>query len=75
MAKRTIKKRDGSGLTLEQAFTEFIQEKEALNLSEATIRNYVQSYNMFVMFNGRTTEKIPSSKSLPALWRKIQRRI
>lgn len=52
MAKRTIKKKDGSGLTLEQAFTEFRQEKETLNLSEATIRNYVQSYNMFVMFTG-----------------------
>ena len=51
MAKRTIKRSSNQGVTLDHHFKEFIAEKEARNLSEATIRNYVQSYNMLLFFN------------------------
>lgn len=35
-----------------QAFEEFIAEKEALNLAASTIRNYRQSYEYFMKYNG-----------------------
>lgn len=50
--KRKIKKSTGYELIpVSQAFEEFLQEKEAKNLSEATLRNYKQSYNLFMEFN------------------------
>lgn len=50
--KRKIKKSTGYDLIpVSQAFEEFLQEKEAKNLSEATLRNYKQSYNLFMEFN------------------------
>lgn len=56
MAKRTIVKRnfEGEHITLEEAFAEFLVEKEALNCAPSTIRNYKQSYNKFMEFNGFT---------------------
>lgn len=50
--KRKIKKSTGYDLIpLGMAFDEFIQEKEARNLSQATIRNYIQSFEYFMDFN------------------------
>lgn len=51
--QRKIKRSTGYDLTpLDQAFEEFISEKEAKNLSHATIHNYQQSYNFFMRFCG-----------------------
>ena len=55
--KRRITKSSGYDLIpLSMAFDEFITEKEAQNLSPATIRNYKQSVNYFMKFNGFTDE-------------------
>lgn len=64
--KRKIKKSSGYDLIpVEQAFEEFITEKEAKNLSPATIRNYRQSFTMFMEFHGfnseTTTDEIQAS--------------
>lgn len=40
-------KNTGAELTVFNAFQDFIQEKEANNLSEATIRNYQKSFGLF----------------------------
>lgn len=50
--KRKIKKSTSyEQIPLEQAFDEFIMEKEAKNLSQDTLRNYKQSYELFMAFN------------------------
>lgn len=55
--KRKIKKSSGYDLIpLTQAFDEFIVEKEARNLSQATIRNYQQSFDLFCEFHGLSDE-------------------
>lgn len=55
--KRRIKKSSGYDLIpLFQAFEEFIVEKEARNLSEATLRNYRQSFDLFAAFHGLTAD-------------------
>lgn len=55
--KRSIKKSSGYDLIpLGLAFDEFITEKEARNLSPSTIRNYKQSYEYFMEFNGLTAD-------------------
>lgn len=51
--KRTIKKSSGCDLIpVSQAFEEFLLEKEANNLSAATLKNYRQSYEYFMSFHG-----------------------
>lgn len=47
MAKRKFKNSVEIKTTLEEAFELFIEEKEAGNLSNATLKNYKQSYNIF----------------------------
>ena len=55
--KRAIKRATSSELIpLQEAFDEFIAEKEAHNLSPATIRNYQQSYDFFTRFHEFTSE-------------------
>lgn len=55
--KRRIKKSSGYDLIpLEQAFEEFIVEKEARNLSEATLKNYRQSFELFATFHAFTAD-------------------
>lgn len=50
--KRKIQKSTGYDfIPLTQAFEEFIAEKEAKNLSQATIRNYQQSFDFFTTFH------------------------
>lgn len=50
--KRTIKRTvETVTPTFREAFDEFIMEKEAHNLSPATIKNYKQSYEYFISFN------------------------
>lgn len=52
MAKRKFNKAYDTTETLDEAFNDFIEEKTANNLSKATLRNYTQSYNMFVEYHG-----------------------
>lgn len=54
--KRKITRSDNYCVSLEQAFKEFAMAKEARNLADDTIRNYVQSYNILAMFNGFTVK-------------------
>ena len=49
--RRITKSAKNNQVTLNQAFDEFITEKEARNLSAATIRNYKESYAAFHAFN------------------------
>lgn len=49
--KRKIKKSTGYDLIpIQMAFEEFVAEKTARNLSQATLKNYVQSFNYFMDF-------------------------
>lgn len=50
MAKKFKAGRD-TRITLDGAFEEFIQEKEASGLSKSTVRNYKQSYEMFYKYS------------------------
>lgn len=65
MAKTTIRRSNGNGVTLEQALREFVIEKEARNLARATIENYIQSYKIFAYYSNfsrnTTAEEITSS--------------
>lgn len=55
--KRRIKKSSGYDLIpLTQAFEEFMIEKEARNLSEATLKNYRQSFELFCTFHELTAD-------------------
>lgn len=61
--KRKISRSTASEeITLDEAFEDFVAEKEARNLSQSTIRNYRQSYQFFKSFcqfdNNTTTEEI-----------------
>lgn len=47
MAKRKFKQSYDTKITLDEAFTQFIEAKTANNLSQKTIRNYEQSYRIF----------------------------
>ena len=47
MAKRKFKNSVEIKTTLEEAFELFVEEKEAGNLSNATLKNYKQSFNIF----------------------------
>lgn len=55
--KRRIQKSSGYDLIpLLQAFEEFIIEKEARNLSDATLKNYRQSFELFCAFHQLTDD-------------------
>lgn len=65
--KRVIKKSSKANeILIEDAFTEFINIKQAKNLSAATIRNYEQSYDFYCRFCGfdssSTCEEIKSNQ-------------
>jgi site-specific recombinase XerD len=50
--KRTVRRRTTVGfISLGEAFTGFILEKRGRNISEATLRNYEQSYEFFMEFH------------------------
>ena len=48
--KRKIVERNAC-ITLDEAFSEFIQQKEAMGLAKDTIRNYNLSYHIFYTYN------------------------
>lgn len=45
-------------MPIQEAFSEFIAQREAKNLSKSTIRNYTQSYEYFMDFNGFDDETL-----------------
>lgn len=45
-------------ITLDEAFSSFIQEKESYNTSESTLRNYKLSYDIFYAYNEYTPETL-----------------
>ncbi len=50
--KRTIKRSaEADAITIGEAFEEFMAEKEGRNKSQATLRNYNQSYTFFMAFH------------------------
>lgn len=51
-----VKRNNFIGISIGEAFREFIVEKEARNLAAPTLRNYKQSYEYFLTFNGYTDE-------------------
>lgn len=51
---------DGSK-TIERAFNEFIKEKETLNKSNSTIRNYLLGYKKFITYAENTLDITPES--------------
>lgn len=53
-----------AAIPIGEAYTEFITEKEAKNLSKSTLRNYTQSYNYFLEFHG-ITEETPITEIKP----------
>jgi integrase/recombinase XerD len=54
--RRITKNTKAELITIAEAFDEFITEKEAKNLSPATLRSYNQSYGYFMDFCGFTDE-------------------
>lgn len=57
--KRKIKKnKTADSIYLWEAFEEFVQEKEAKNLSYDTLRNYRQSFKMFAEFHEFTDQTV-----------------
>lgn len=62
--KKRIKRSGDYCVSLDQAFREFSAEKEAMNLSEATLANYLQSYNMLRLFNCFTDNTIAQEVNL-----------
>lgn len=51
MAKRTVQRSGKYCRTLQQAFWEFLDEKQLRNLSNSTVANYLQSFNMLCMYS------------------------
>lgn len=57
--KHRIKRSNApEAMPIQEAFQEFISQREAKNLSQATIRNYTQSYEYFMDFHGFDDESL-----------------
>ena len=70
--KRTIKRSSGADdIILLDAFEDFIIEKEAHNLSDATIKNYRQSFDFFVKFAGYTDKTTTEEVNQQAIFQWI----
>ena len=67
--RRTVKAVCGGSTPISEAFAEFKAEKIAKNLSDATLRNYQQSYEFFMTFCGFDDET-PTSAINPQLFYK-----
>lgn len=63
--KRTIKRNEESYvISLGEALQEFLEEKEARNLSVKTITNYKESIEMFIKFNDLNEDTDPNEITL-----------
>ena len=71
MAKRKFKVAVDTAITLDEAFEEFMTEKEAKNLAKATLRNYQQSYDMFYEYHNLSSSTYLSSIELKLFYKWI----
>lgn len=71
MAKRKFKVATNAAITLDEAFEQFIEEKQAKNLSKATLRNYNQSFQMFYEYHNLSTSTLLDEIQLPLFYKWI----
>lgn len=69
--KRKFKSGASISTTLDEAFEEFMIEKQAKNLSKATIRNYNQSYNMFYEYHNFNSSTLLEEITLSHIYKWI----
>ncbi len=70
--KRKIQRSaDAYSIMLNEAFENFITEKEAQGISDATLKNYRQSYDYFCQYNGLTDETAAEEVSETQIYRWI----
>lgn len=70
--KRAVKRSSGAyDIILDEAFEEFISEKNAHNLSESTLNNYRQSYDFFSKSAGYTDKTKTEEVNLQAIYKWI----
>ena len=71
MAKRKFKQSYDTALSLDEAFEQFMEEKNAMNLSPKTIRNYNQSYQLFYDYHGLSKSTLVTDIQLPLFYKWI----
>jgi integrase/recombinase XerD len=71
MAKRKFKAALKVETTLYEAFEEFHEEKQAKNLSAATLRNYKQSFNAFCEYHQFDEDTLLETIELPLFYKWI----
>ncbi len=71
MAKRKFKSGADINTTLDEAFQEFYEEKQAKNLAPQTLRNYNQSYNLFCDYHQLTDTTLLEDIQLPMFYQWI----
>lgn len=71
MAKRKFSKSADIRVCLYEAFDDFIQEKEAKNLSPATLRNYTKSFKAFCEYHDLTTSFLLEEIEMPMFYKWI----
>lgn len=69
--RKIIRSVDAYEITLNEAFANFMAEKEAQGVSQATLRNYQQSYDYFCQFNGLTDETTADEVGEQAIYKWI----
>ena len=71
MAKRKFKTSAKIERTLDETFELFYEEKQAKNLSKATLRNYKQSYEIFYDYHELSSETLLDDIKLPMFYKWI----
>ena len=71
MARHKFKAGSNTKPTLDEAFEEFIEEKEASNLSKSTLRNYNQSYKIFCEYHDLPSDFLLEDIQMPMFYKWI----
>lgn len=71
MAKRKFRVAAETATTLDEAFEQFIEEKEANNLSKSTLKNYKQSYNLFYTYHKLSSGTLLTEIQMPLFYKWI----
>lgn len=71
LVKRKFKVANSVVITLDDAFEQFMEEKQASNLSKATLRNYNQSYGLFYTYHNLDSSTPLSDIKLPLFYKWI----
>lgn len=71
MAKRKFKVAAQVETTLEEAFEQFYEEKQAKNLSKATLRNYEKSFNLFCEYHELNSSTLLEEIQMPMFYKWI----